>query len=176
MLSPPVCSIIAGSDLFCVTIRVVVWQSDAIWWRRRYRGSGEGIQCGFPNRYADEILTDLGMSILNTYTPEIETCYTSACCSDHQSFYEQGYSATQYFERCGSIIDPQYHNAGGKPSPVLLASSSIEIARSCSRCRGVVAGERCERWRLASAGRCRGRWLTDCWTFQQTLFNGRAMI
>lgn len=31
-----------------------------------FRGRDEGIQCGFPNRYASEILTDLGMSILGT--------------------------------------------------------------------------------------------------------------
>eukprot|EP00041_Stephanoeca_diplocostata_P011085 m.179985 g.179985 ORF g.179985 m.179985 type:complete len:452 (+) comp18405_c0_seq1:162-1517(+) len=77
-----------------------------------FRSPNEGVQCGFPDRYADPLLTDLAQSLMNQYTPDIETCFTPACCSDHQSFTEQGYSATQFFERCGGIIDDKYHNAG----------------------------------------------------------------
>jgi len=87
---------------------IAMLQADMI----AYRVGREGIQAGFPTRYRDLILTDLAIQTMNTYTPEIETCTTSVCCSDHQSFYEQGYAATQFFERCGSIADPQYHNAG----------------------------------------------------------------
>lgn len=29
-----------------------------------------------------------------------------------QSFYEQGYAGTQFFERCGNIIDDKYHDVG----------------------------------------------------------------
>jgi len=37
---------------------------------------------------------------------------TSACCSDHQSFHEQGFPATEVSERAGPIADPMYHNSG----------------------------------------------------------------
>jgi len=87
---------------------VAMLQADMIAFRR----PTEGIQCGFPDRYADVLLTDLAISTMEMYTPEVESCYTSACCSDHQSFYEQGFAATQFFERCGPIIDDQYHQAG----------------------------------------------------------------
>ena len=75
-----------------------------------YRRAGEGIQNGYPNRFADPILIDLVTDIMALYTPEVESCETTVCCSDHQSFTEQGFSATQFFERCGAIADPMYHN------------------------------------------------------------------
>ncbi|GJJ11731.1 hypothetical protein Clacol_005969 [Clathrus columnatus] len=46
------------------------------------------------------------------YAPELKVGSTQACCSDHQSFHEQGYAAMQIFERAGPIIDPMYHNSG----------------------------------------------------------------
>jgi hypothetical protein len=87
---------------------VAMLQADMI----AYRVPTEGIQCAFPTSIQDQILTDLCMALMEEYTPSVETCYTPACCSDHQSFIEQGYSATQFFERCGSIADPMYHNPG----------------------------------------------------------------
>jgi len=38
--------------------------------------------------------------------------FTPACCSDHQSFHEEGFAASQVFERAGPIMDPMYHNSG----------------------------------------------------------------
>lgn len=76
-----------------------------------YRASGEAAQCAFPDRYDDKDLTALAIEVINQYVPEVKTCYTPACCSDHQSFYEQGYPATQIFERCGSIADNRYHDS-----------------------------------------------------------------
>ena len=46
------------------------------------------------------------------YSPELELGYSAACCSDHQSFHENGFPATQLFERAGPIADPMYHNTG----------------------------------------------------------------
>lgn len=77
-----------------------------------YRKTGEAPQCAFPNRYHTPALTSLLKDVVTSYVPELQVCETSACCSDHQSFYEQGYSATQFFERCGSIADVQYHQTG----------------------------------------------------------------
>ena len=46
------------------------------------------------------------------YSPELSVGFTQTCCSDHQSFHEQGFPATQVFERAGPIVDPMYHNSG----------------------------------------------------------------
>lgn len=46
------------------------------------------------------------------YSPELLVGRTAACCSDHQSFVEYGFPATQVFERNGPIADPMYHNSG----------------------------------------------------------------
>jgi len=44
-------------------------------------------------------LTTLLKDVVQNYVPNVDVCDTSACCSDHQSFYEQGYAATHFFER-----------------------------------------------------------------------------
>jgi len=77
-----------------------------------YKSPSEAPQCAFPNRYHTPELTSLLKGVVQTYVPNVQVCETSACCSDHQSFYEQGYVATQFFERCGSIADNQYHQSG----------------------------------------------------------------
>lgn len=46
------------------------------------------------------------------YAPELVLGRTAACCSDHQSFHQLGFPATQVFERNGPIADPMYHNSG----------------------------------------------------------------
>lgn len=92
----------AGMDV------IAMLQSDMI----AYRVPSENPQCAFPNRYHTPDLTELVMDIVRTYVPDVEVCETSACCSDHMSFWEVGYAATQIFERCGSIADPQYHKSG----------------------------------------------------------------
>jgi len=75
-----------------------------------YRVSTENYQCAFPTRYDDPDLTEAAMLAVQTYVPQLDVCFTTACCSDHQSFTENGYSATQMFERCGSIADNRYHH------------------------------------------------------------------
>jgi Zn-dependent M28 family amino/carboxypeptidase len=51
-------------------------------------------------------------NISSLYSPELELGFTPACCSDHQPFHENGFPATQLFERAGPIADPMYHNSG----------------------------------------------------------------
>ncbi|KAF6762203.1 hypothetical protein DFP72DRAFT_987537 [Ephemerocybe angulata] len=57
-------------------------------------------------------VTNLVGNISALYSPELTVGYSSACCSDHQSFIEQGFPASQVFERAGPIADPFYHNSG----------------------------------------------------------------
>lgn len=51
-------------------------------------------------------------NISQMYAPELVVGRTAACCSDHQSFLQLGFPATQVFERNGWIADPMYHNSG----------------------------------------------------------------
>lgn len=76
-------------------------------------------------------VTQLVANLSAIYSPELHVGYTPACCSDHQvriefcpnicaectalqSFHEQGFPATQVFERAGYIADPMYHNSGAQ--------------------------------------------------------------
>jgi len=77
-----------------------------------YRAPGEPLQIGFPDRIGTSEAKELVANISLIYTPEVQVGFTSACCSDHQSFHEQGFPATQVFERAGPIADPMYHNSG----------------------------------------------------------------
>lgn len=51
-------------------------------------------------------------NVSSLYSPELELGFTRVCCSDHQPFHENGFPATQLFERTGPIADPMYHNTG----------------------------------------------------------------
>ena len=51
-------------------------------------------------------------NVSSLYSPELKVGFTPACCSDHQPFHENGFPATQLFERAGPIADPMYHNSG----------------------------------------------------------------
>ncbi|KAF9057901.1 hypothetical protein BJ165DRAFT_87713 [Panaeolus papilionaceus] len=77
-----------------------------------YRAPGEPPQLGLPDIIGTPEVTQLVANISSIYTPELKVGFTPACCSDHQSFHEQGFPATQVFERAGPIADPMYHNSG----------------------------------------------------------------
>ncbi|KAJ7068617.1 Zn-dependent exopeptidase [Mycena amicta] len=77
-----------------------------------YRAPGEPAQLGLPVSIGTPEVAQLVANISAIYSPELRVGYTAACCSDHQSFHEQGFPATQVFERAGPIVDPMYHNSG----------------------------------------------------------------
>jgi len=77
-----------------------------------YRKPGEPPQLGLPQSIGTPEATQLVANVSALYSPELTVGITSACCSDHQSFHEQGFPATQVFERAGWIADPMYHNSG----------------------------------------------------------------
>ncbi|KAJ3972025.1 Zn-dependent exopeptidase [Lentinula raphanica] len=77
-----------------------------------YRKPGEPMQLGLPKSIGTPEVAQLVANISALYSPELEVGITPACCSDHQSFHEQGYASTQVFERAGPIVDPMYHNSG----------------------------------------------------------------
>ncbi|KAF8897786.1 hypothetical protein BD779DRAFT_1667708 [Infundibulicybe gibba] len=77
-----------------------------------YRVPGEPMQLGLPDIIGSPVVAQLVANVSAIYSPELQVGFTPACCSDHQSFHEQGFPATQVFERVGPIADPKYHNSG----------------------------------------------------------------
>ncbi|KAG1789491.1 uncharacterized protein HD556DRAFT_1446895 [Suillus plorans] len=77
-----------------------------------YHAPGEPPQLGLPMYIGTPEVAQLVSRMSAIYSPELTVGYTAACCSDHQSFHEQGYASTQVFERAGPIADPMYHNSG----------------------------------------------------------------
>lgn len=77
-----------------------------------YHSPSEPLQLAFPDKLSTNSATAFVKQVADIYAPELEQGYTPACCSDHQSFWEQGFPATWVFERNGPIADPMYHNSG----------------------------------------------------------------
>lgn len=48
------------------------------------------------SRYVTSWLVEAVEKLTNLYVPELTVGYNSGCCSDQQSFYEQGYPAMGY--------------------------------------------------------------------------------
>ncbi|KAL0580744.1 hypothetical protein V5O48_001302 [Marasmius crinis-equi] len=76
-----------------------------------YHHPDEPAQLGLPKLIGTPEVAQLVADVSALYSPELTVGFTPACCSDHQSFHEQGFPATQVFERAGPIIDPMYHNS-----------------------------------------------------------------
>ncbi|KAF4568332.1 hypothetical protein EYR40_010265 [Pleurotus pulmonarius] len=77
-----------------------------------YRAPNEPLQLGLPESIGTPAVVQLVSNVSALYSPELTVGFTKACCSDHQSFHEQGFASTQVFERAGWIADPMYHNSG----------------------------------------------------------------
>jgi len=77
-----------------------------------YHSPGEPLQLGLPDWIGTQEVAYLVGNVSKIYSPELTVGTTPACCSDHQSFHQQGFPATQVYERAGPIIDPMYHNSG----------------------------------------------------------------
>jgi hypothetical protein len=77
-----------------------------------YRSPNEVPQLAFASRSSTPSLNNILSNISVLYLPELTVGTSTACCTDHASFYNQGYAAASFFERNGPIADPQYHKAG----------------------------------------------------------------
>ncbi len=79
-----------------------------IGWKR----PDESIVLAYMNRSVDMDLTEISMEITRTYVPELGVDFTSGCCSDQQSFFEQGFPAVGFFETPGTRVEyPFYHTS-----------------------------------------------------------------
>jgi len=77
-----------------------------------YRVSSEPPQLAFTSRSSTTALSTTLANITRTYVTGLTIGSTTACCTDHSSFYNQGFPATSYYERNGNIADPMYHQSG----------------------------------------------------------------
>merc|ERR1712096_360579 len=74
-----------------------------------YKQPDTEITLGYMNRFADMDLTDISMEITTNYVPDLAVGFTQACCSDQQSFYENGFPSVGFFETPpSSVVSPQY--------------------------------------------------------------------
>jgi len=81
-----------------------------------YRRPNTGVLLALVNRYTTTWLTEAAEQATRTYVPELTIGYTTACCSDQQSFLENGYPAMSYFETTGSaVVYPHYHQSSDLP-------------------------------------------------------------
>jgi len=60
-------------------------------------------------RNTDTSLTSLGIEVTQLYLPDWPVTTTTGCCSDQQSFYNQGYAAVSVFESLSAGNNPNYH-------------------------------------------------------------------
>ncbi len=56
-----------------------------------YRRPNTPVSLALVNRYTTVWLTEAAEKLSRTYVPDLAIVYTTACCSDQQSFVENGY-------------------------------------------------------------------------------------
>merc|ERR1719464_2644652 len=77
-----------------------------------YRPPGTAITVNLMDRVGDAALLDISRATTNTYLPGVANGNTTACCSDQQSFHENGFPAAGFFETPGTrVVYPQYHTS-----------------------------------------------------------------
>jgi len=75
-----------------------------------YRPAGTPITINLMDRVGDPALLNIARATTNTYLPGFANGNTSACCSDQQSFHENGFPAAGFFETPGTRVTyPHYH-------------------------------------------------------------------
>jgi len=74
------------------------------------------------SRGTNKNLTDLGIELTKTYLGE-DTLVTSStsCCSDQQSFTDQGYASTGVSEATAATNNPNYHKSSDLPSTMTFS-------------------------------------------------------
>lgn len=78
-----------------------------------YTVPGQNPTASYMTRSVSNQLTDAVMAFSTLYLPELQVGRTTGCCSDQQSFFEQGFEAVGIFETpTASVVYPQYHRPG----------------------------------------------------------------
>ena len=69
-----------------------------------YKRPGFEITLAYMNRFVDMDVTEVSMEVTRTFVPTLPVDFTSGCCSDQQSFYENGFPSVGFFENPGSAV------------------------------------------------------------------------
>lgn len=94
---------------------VAMFNSDMLGWKL----PGTVPTVGMKDRYVAEWLLAAANAYTELYVPSLKVAISSSCCSDHQSFTENGFPAIGYFENQGSASDyPHYHQSTDLPEYV----------------------------------------------------------
>jgi Zn-dependent M28 family amino/carboxypeptidase len=81
-----------------------------------YRKSNTPLTIALDSRYVTQWLVDSVANLTKAYVPQLTIGYNSGCCSDQQSFYEQGFPAMGFFETTGTTVAyPHYHQSTDLP-------------------------------------------------------------
>jgi len=84
-----------------------------------YRPPTSPTVIAFMTGSATPSLTQSCRAIVNSYLPTTLTGTTSACCSDQQAFFENGYPAIGLFEtNTSGVVYPDYHRSTDTPDKV----------------------------------------------------------
>jgi len=100
-----------------------------------YRRAGDPIAVAFVQdaRAVDLVLTQTCIDLARNYAASDLTILNqvtsgSSCCSDHQSYRENGYPSVGYIEMRGYTGDPQYHQAGDLVRRADYSTNQVALA------------------------------------------------
>ena len=86
------------------------------------------ITLGFKDRYVTEELVELARGLAKLYVPGLPTAFSSSCCSDYMSFYENGFASVGFFENAQAASSyPHYHTRTDKARFVNFRQLTLEV-------------------------------------------------
>jgi len=102
---------------------IAMFNGDMLGWKQ----TNLPITLGMMNRFIDTNLLALANVITRDYVPSLPIGTTAGCCSDQQSFTENGFSAIGYFENtAGSVVYPHYHQSTDLPQYINVDQLGLE--------------------------------------------------
>jgi hypothetical protein len=102
---------------------IAMFNGDMLGWKQ----TNQPITLGMMNRYIDQNLLAQANLITKDYVPTLPVGTTAGCCSDQQSFYENGFPAIGYFENtAGSVVYPHYHQSTDLPQYINQEQLGLE--------------------------------------------------
>eukprot|EP01062_Namystynia_karyoxenos_P036640 TRINITY_DN2669_c0_g1_i3.p1 TRINITY_DN2669_c0_g1~~TRINITY_DN2669_c0_g1_i3.p1 ORF type:complete len:474 (+),score=171.17 TRINITY_DN2669_c0_g1_i3:76-1422(+) len=103
---------------------VAMFNADMLGWQI----PDQPVTLGFKDRYISEETTEVVRGLVAKYVPGLPTAYSSSCCSDYQSFYENGFASVGFFENAvAASAYPHYHTSTDLLKYVNTAQLAKEI-------------------------------------------------
>jgi Zn-dependent M28 family amino/carboxypeptidase len=92
-----------------------------------WRVPNQNIIMAMMTRFVDQTLVDNCNQITRTYVPSLALGISTGCCSDQQSFAENGFPAAGYFENpFGASSYPHYHQSTDLPQYINVEQLGLE--------------------------------------------------